>query len=110
MGKKKKLTGMLIVSLLMISGLSTVASAEELYIPTFRNVVTGVTDTTNEILTTTSWKYIDGYWYYLKPSGEKVTGWINDNGNWYFCDSLGRMLHDTVINNFKLGNNGAWIY
>ncbi|NFN06058.1 hypothetical protein FDB50_15245 [Clostridium botulinum] len=85
------------------------ASAEELYIPTFRNIVTGVTDNTTNEISTTGWKYINDDWYYLKPSGEKATGWINDNGNWYFCDSLGKMLHDTVINNFKLSSNGAWI-
>ncbi|NFT69470.1 hypothetical protein FDF38_17000, partial [Clostridium botulinum] len=35
--------------------------------------------------------------------------WINDNGNWYFCNDNGKMAHDTFANGYELGSNGAWI-
>ena len=26
-------------------------------------------------------------WYYLKSSGEMQTGWLKENGLWYYLDS-----------------------
>ena len=47
----------------------------------------------------TEWKKIDGYWYYFnkqaeatKEKGASHTGWINDNGRWYY-------LSDTPVFN-----------
>lgn len=107
---KNNLIAMLLVLLLITSGVSTVASAEEICVPTFHNIITGVNTVNINATQETSWRYINGDWYYFNELGKKTTGWINDNGNWYYCDSLGKMLHDTTIDNFKLGSNGAWIY
>ena len=77
----------------------------------------------------TGWVNNDGNWYYLKESGEMSIGWISNNGNWYhlgtdgtmstgwlkygkhwyYLDESGKMLSDTTINGYKLGNDGALI-
>lgn len=67
------------------------------------------------------WKYIDGYWYYFNPGtaetiksgdgfvgGDMQTGWIKDNGKWYFCYYNGRMAHDCFIDHWHLGSDGTW--
>lgn len=76
------------------------------------------------------WANTDGNWYYLKQSGEISMGWINDSGNWYhlgtdgsmsigwlkysnkwyYLDESGKMLSNTTIDGYKLGNDGALIY
>lgn len=67
------------------------------------------------------WKYIDGYWYYFNPGTadteqpeagfacwDMQTGWIKDNGKWYFCYYNGHMAHDCWIDHWYLGSDGAW--
>jgi len=56
----------------------------------------------------TGWTYIDKEWYYLESSGAMKTGWINDRGTWYYCSESGEMLHNTFVNGYYLGDNGAW--
>lgn len=57
----------------------------------------------------TGWLKYDDYWYYLDVLGTMKTGWINDNGAWYYCDESGIMLSDTMIDEYELGSDGAWI-
>ncbi|MFT8343228.1 MAG: hypothetical protein ABF652_17625 [Clostridium beijerinckii] len=61
------------------------------------------------------WTGIDGWseetqntWRYFKD-GIVQTGWIYDNGKWYYCSSNGEMAHDTTIDGYQLGADGAWI-
>ena len=56
----------------------------------------------------TGWKYIDNDWYCFNSDGVIRSGWINDNGNWYFCYAHGQMAHDTIINGYYLNSDGAW--
>lgn len=56
----------------------------------------------------TGWNYIDNNWYCLELSGAMKTGWINDKGTWYYCDESGTMLHNTFVDGYYLGDNGAW--
>lgn len=56
----------------------------------------------------TGWNYIDNNWYCLEQSGAMKTGWINDKGTWYYCSESGAMLHNTFVNGYYLGDNGAW--
>lgn len=51
----------------------------------------------------------DNNWYCYNSDGVIQTGWISYNGGWYYCYSNGQMAHDTTIDGYKLGSNGAWI-
>ena len=47
---------------------------------------------------TTSWKKIDGKWYYFDRSGAMVTGWVKYYDNWYYLDATnGDMKSDAFI-------------
>ena len=37
------------------------------------------------------------------------TGWLNDNGTWYYLNSNGAMLSNTVIDGYQLNENGAYV-
>lgn len=52
----------------------------------------------------------EGQWNYLDDSGNKLKGWLKDaNGKYYYLNNNGIMEHDTTINGYKLGSDGAWI-
>lgn len=37
-------------------------------------------------------------------------GWINWKGEWYYLDTDGKMLSDTITpDGYRLGANGAWM-
>ncbi len=55
------------------------------------------------------WKEIEGIWYYFDVNGYMMTGWIEVDGKWYYCDTSGAMLHDTEIDGYALGSDGAMI-
>lgn len=59
----------------------------------------------------TGWKQSANNWYYLDYDGKMKTGWFKDSdGKYYYLyESNGSMAHDTTINGYKLGSNGAWI-
>ena len=38
-----------------------------------------------------------------------ATGWVNDNGTWYYLNGSGAMLSNTVVDGYKLGASGAWV-
>ncbi|RGZ00422.1 hypothetical protein [Clostridium sp. AM58-1XD] len=56
-----------------------------------------------------SWKLIGDKWYYFDSNGIMQTGWIQIGDNWYYCDETGAMLHDTTIEQYRLGSDGAMI-
>lgn len=56
-----------------------------------------------------NWRLIDGKWYYFDQNGYMQIGWIQDNnGKWYYLNSDGSMAHDTTIDGYTLGSDGAW--
>lgn len=57
----------------------------------------------------TGWLQHNGNWYYLNHSGAMEIGWINDKGNWYYLNENGIMLKNTIVNKYKLNQNGVWI-
>jgi hypothetical protein len=58
----------------------------------------------------TGWRKIDSKWYYFGQAGYMEIGWLqDDNGKWYYLNNDGSMAHDTVIDGYKLGSDGAWI-
>lgn len=54
------------------------------------------------------WKNKDGNWYFY-DDGFLKTGWIFDNGKWYYLYSDGTMAHDCSIGDYYVDNTGAWI-
>ena len=46
--------------------------------------------------------------YYDKSTGVMKTGWLNDNGTWYYLYADGHMAHDTYINGYYLDVSGAY--
>lgn len=79
-----------------------------------------------------NWVTFEGKTYYVRDDGSKVTGWLNLNNNWYLFDTSGvvvsgwyfdmgsrkyyylspvdyKMAHDTTINGYTVGTDGAWI-
>lgn len=55
------------------------------------------------------WKFVDGNWYYFKQDGYMKTGWLQDsNKKWYYLNSDGSMAHDTTIDGYTIGSDGAW--
>ena len=58
----------------------------------------------------TSWQSIDGNWYYLDSQGKTKTGWFKDlDGKYYYLNSFGVMAYNTIIDGYKLGEDGRWI-
>lgn len=55
------------------------------------------------------WQYLDSNWYYFGQDGYMKTGWLQDGGNWYYLYSSGEMAHNTTIDGFILGSDGAWV-
>lgn len=57
------------------------------------------------------WQFVNGSWYYLDKQGKMLTGWFRDiNGKYYYLyTSSGAMAHNTIINGYKVGSDGAWI-
>ena len=54
----------------------------------------------------TGWLKDEGAWYYLDTSGRMQTGWLNDNGTWYHLESSGKMSTNTVIDGWQIGEDG----
>lgn len=62
----------------------------------------------NPIAAKAEWKSDSTGWWY-EDGGSWVSGWKNLNGKWYYFNSNGYMAHDTEIDGYKLGSDGAWI-
>ena len=52
----------------------------------------------------TGWWYAEGWKYSIY-----AIGWQSIDGKWYHFDSNGYMEHDTIINGYKIGSDGACI-
>ena len=46
--------------------------------------------------------------FYDKSTGIMKTGWLNDNGTWYYLQADGSMAHGIYIDGYWLGYNGVW--
>lgn len=56
----------------------------------------------------TSWKLVDGKWYYLDMSGLMQSGgWKKIGGKWYYLYADGSMAVSTTIDEFEVGSDGA---
>ena len=57
----------------------------------------------------TGWIKVGSEWYYLNENGIMLTGWQTISDKLYHFDASGRMEHDTVVDQYKLGSDGAWV-
>ena len=59
----------------------------------------------------TGWKKLGGEWYYLTSSGAMATGWVKLNGKYYFMNGSGVMQHDTRVDNgaYYVNSDGVWV-
>lgn len=54
------------------------------------------------------WKQDNTGWWYTEGSAWSV-GWRLIDSKWYYFYDTGYMAHDTTVNGYKLGSDGAWI-
>ncbi|MFD0771917.1 SpoIID/LytB domain-containing protein [Bacillus sp. CGMCC 1.60114] len=57
----------------------------------------------------TGWLSEGGKWYYLENSGTMKIGWIQVGTKWYYMYTDGHMAMNTIIDGYKIGNDGAWV-
>lgn len=53
------------------------------------------------------WRQDNTGWWYAEGSSWAVD-WKLINGKWYYFGQDGYMVHDTIINGYKIGSDGAW--
>lgn len=60
----------------------------------------------------TGWTLIDDEWFYFEPSGNAHWGWIESNGDWYYC-TLGYACEDMIFYDgnirYALGTTGKMV-
>ena len=58
----------------------------------------------------TGWVKDNGTWYYLKSSGAMATGWYQVGGNWYYSYASGALaVNTTTPDGYKVNHNGEWV-
>ena len=56
------------------------------------------------------WKQVWDNWYYFDQDGKsKQNTWAEIDGKWYYFDQWSIMQHDTTIDGYTVGSDGAWI-
>ena len=55
----------------------------------------------------TGWVYDNGTWYYMQSWGGMATGWQQIGSKWYYLYSNGAMAANTTIDGYVLGADGA---
>lgn len=62
----------------------------------------------NSIKVSAEWKEDSNGWWNTEGNSWSV-GWREINGKWYYFGQDGYMVHDTIINGYRIGSDGAWI-
>lgn len=57
----------------------------------------------------TGWIQDSGKWYYLKEDGSMVTGWYQIGEKWYYSYSSGELAVSTIIDGYRVNENGECI-
>lgn len=55
-----------------------------------------------------SWKQDSNGWWNTENNSYAV-GWRNIDGKWYYFSFDGYMVHDTTVDGYQIGSDGAWI-
>ncbi len=64
--------------------------------------------TLNSVGVNAKWKQDSNGWWNTEGSSWSV-GWKEIDGKWYYFRQDGYMVHDTVIDGYELGSDGAWV-
>ena len=62
----------------------------------------------NPIGVSAEWRQNSTGWWYAEGSSY-ATGWKLIDGKYYYFSGNGYMLHDTYIEGYELGSDGAWV-
>lgn len=57
----------------------------------------------------TGWIQDSGKWYYLNEDGSMVTGWYQIGEKWYYSYSSGELAVSTIIDGYRVNENGECI-
>lgn len=65
---------------------------------------------TNKTPTVGNWQNLNDKWYFIDDNGNKVTGWIRYENNWYYCNNItGEMLaNQATPDKYYVKKNGVW--
>jgi hypothetical protein len=62
----------------------------------------------NPIGASAEWRQNQTGWWYAEGSSYSI-GWKLIDGQYYYFSSNGYMMHDTYIDGYRLGSDGAWV-
>ena len=54
----------------------------------------------------TGWIQDDGAWYYLNDNGSMATGWYRVGEKWYYSYSSGELAVNTTIDGYRVNEKG----
>ncbi|AEL11450.1 choline binding protein [Streptococcus pseudopneumoniae IS7493] len=58
----------------------------------------------------TGWLLDNGSWYYLNSNGDmKVSQWFQVSGKWYYVDESGMLAVNTTVNGYRVNANGELV-
>ena len=58
----------------------------------------------------TGWLQDNGTWYYLEASGAmKASQWFEVDGKWYYVDATGALAVNTTVDGYTVNANGEWV-
>ncbi len=58
----------------------------------------------------TGWLQDNGTWYYLEASGAmKANQWFEVGGKWYHVDATGALSVNTTVDGYNVNENGEWV-
>ena len=58
----------------------------------------------------TGWLKDNGSWYYLQDSGAMQTGWMQVSGKWYYAYNSGELAINTITpDGYYVDYNGEWV-
>lgn len=62
----------------------------------------------NPIGASAEWKQDSKGWWNKEGKSYSI-GWKQIDSKWYYFNQDGYMVHDTIINGYKIGSDGAWV-
>ena len=58
----------------------------------------------------TGWLNDNGTWYYLNSNGSmKASTWFELNGKWYYVNGSGALAVNTTVGGYTVNGNGEWV-